>query len=126
MMGNLTVLEKVIVTEAVKGVVLRIEKTLKASLDLISAYRKQGIISRRLNFGNKDKFESCATKVKDVTSDLMISLQIQQTGQLDILSRGIPVDNDDQLALEFVNVHGEDGKVCEPELNAAHNGLVFL
>ncbi|KAI8582669.1 hypothetical protein K450DRAFT_226363 [Umbelopsis ramanniana AG] len=115
MMGNLTVLEKVSVTEAVKGVVLRIEKTLKTSLDLISAYRKQGVISRRLNFGNKDKFESCATKVKDVTGDLMISLQIQQTGQLDILSRGIPMDTDDQLAQEFVNVHGEEGKK-NPEL----------
>ena len=111
MMGNLTVLETVSVTEAVKGVVLRIEKTLKSSLDLISTYRKQGIIARRLNLGNKDKFESCATKIKDITSDLMISLQIQQTGQLQILSQSIPVDPEDKLAQEFLSVHGEDGKV---------------
>lgn len=111
MMGNLTVLERVSVTEAVKGVVLRIEKTLKNALDLISAYRTQGIISRRLNLGNKDKFEGCATKIKDITSDLMISLQIQQSGQLDILSRNIPVDPEDQLAQDFVSIHGEDGKV---------------
>jgi len=115
MMGNLTVLETVSVTEAVKGVVLRIEKTLKSSLDLISTYRKQGIIARRLNLGNKDKFESCATKIKDITSDLMISLQIQQTGQLQILSQSIPVDPEDKLAQEFLSVHGEDGKK-NPEL----------
>jgi hypothetical protein len=110
MMGNLTVLEKVSVTEAVKGVVSRIEKVLKGAVDLITAYRKQGMIARRLNMGNKDKFESNATKIKDVTGDLMISLQIQQSSQLDILSRVVPVDPEDQAAQEFLDAH-PDGQV---------------
>ncbi|KAG2173668.1 hypothetical protein INT43_005088 [Umbelopsis isabellina] len=110
MMGNLTVLEKVSVTEAVKGVVSRIEKSLKSAVDLITAYRKQGVIARRLNLGNKDKFEANATKIKDITGDLMISLQIQQSGQLDILSRHVPTDPEDQVAQEFLIAHPDGQK----------------
>ncbi|OZJ04697.1 hypothetical protein BZG36_02559 [Bifiguratus adelaidae] len=89
MMGNLTVLENAAVIDAVKRVVARIEKT--------------------------DKFTSCANKVKDITSDLLISLQIQQSGQLEILSRHVPVDAEDKLAQQFLNLHGEGAK-NNPEL----------
>ncbi|KIK52630.1 hypothetical protein GYMLUDRAFT_251005 [Collybiopsis luxurians FD-317 M1] len=55
---------------------------------------------------NKDRFASCADSLKDCTNDLMISLQIHQSTQLDILTRPVPSDPEDEAAEKFVAAHG--------------------
>lgn len=106
MLGHLSVLSRIEVTEPTMRVVEQMNDTLKVAASLIQAYRKQGAVARRINVGNKDKFVSCADAIAKCTSDLMLSLQIQQTGKLDILTRGVPLDAKDRVAENFLARHG--------------------
>lgn len=114
MVGHLTTLEKIRVMETTKLVLQKMEQILKDAASLIAAYRKQGPISRRLNMGNKDKFVASATSIQNCCNDLMISLQIQSSGQLDILTREIPIDPEDQVAQLFISQNGgpDQIRVC--------------
>ncbi|GBE86873.1 hypothetical protein SCP_1001150 [Sparassis crispa] len=106
MLGQLPALKLVQITDATRQVVERMNHSLKASTALIQAYRKQGTVSRRINVGNRDKFISCADSINKCTNDLMITLQIHQTSQLDIITRPVPVDPVDEAAKSFISSHG--------------------
>ncbi|KAH6566710.1 hypothetical protein BASA62_006547 [Batrachochytrium salamandrivorans] len=106
MVDHLTALESASVHATTEKVVNRMESTLKSSATLIQAYRKQNAISRRLNIGNKDRFVSCAKDIETCAHDLMFSLQIQQTTQLNVLTRAVQVDDDDVAAEKFLEKHG--------------------
>ncbi|KAF6764157.1 hypothetical protein DFP72DRAFT_986319 [Ephemerocybe angulata] len=76
---------------------------------LIAAYRKQSPIARRLSISNREKFTTCADALNTCCSDLLMSLQIRQSQQLDMLTtRAVPVDDDDWAAKTFVEAHGGD------------------
>ena len=106
MMGHLPALRHVQVMDGTRQVIEHINDVLKTSAALIQAYRRQGPIARRLNLGNKDKFASCAAAINVCCADLMMSLQIHQTTQLDILTRSVPVDAEDLAAMTFFIHHG--------------------
>ncbi|KAF8870588.1 hypothetical protein CPB84DRAFT_1801850 [Gymnopilus junonius] len=80
--------------------------SLKDAASLIAAYRKQSRVVRRLSLSNSDKFVSCAQNINTCCSDFLMSLQIHQTIQLDILKRAVPVDEEDKAAQNFVRSHG--------------------
>ena len=106
MLSHISVLRRVKVMDATRRVIDRMNNVLRDAASLIQAYRKQGKVARRLNTGNLDKFTSCARAVNDCANDLMISLQIHQTGQLDVLTRSVPIDPEDKAAQTFVARHG--------------------
>jgi hypothetical protein len=106
MLGHLTVLRRVKVMDATRQVIDRMVLSLRDAASLIQAYRKQSPIARRLNVSNRDKFAACVYGVNACSNDLMISLQIHQSGQLDILTRSIPVDPEDKAAQSFITHHG--------------------
>jgi hypothetical protein len=119
MLSQLNVLKTVPVIDATKRVIDRMCDVLKNAASLIQAYRKQGIIARRLNVGNKERFISCAESINACCQDLMLSLQINQTSQLHVLTRSVPVDPEDQLANKFVTDHGGvDNIKSDPKLVA--------
>ncbi|KAJ3019732.1 hypothetical protein HKX48_001837 [Thoreauomyces humboldtii] len=108
MAGHIVDLAKLALSDSVQGVAAKIESTLKNSLVLIKAYRQQGAIVRRLNMGNAAKFAARAKEIEVCAADMMICLQIQQTTQLTILQRAIPVDDQDRAAQTFLaGTHGE-------------------
>ncbi|KAF4601724.1 hypothetical protein EYR40_004923 [Pleurotus pulmonarius] len=107
MLGHLPQLQKVTVTEATRQVIDRMNGVLKQAAALIETYRSQGRVSRRLALGNKEKFLLCAQNINTCINDLMISLQIHQTTQLDaIVNRAIPSDPEDDAAQKFIASHG--------------------
>ncbi|KAF9072638.1 hypothetical protein BDP27DRAFT_1360947 [Rhodocollybia butyracea] len=106
MLSHLPALKKINVTDATRQVIDRMNDTLKKSAALIQTYRKQSAVARRLSVHNKDRFASCALLVTQCTNDLMISLQIHQSVQLDILTRPVPSDPEDEAAASFVAAHG--------------------
>lgn len=106
MVSNITVLEKVEAIDPLKVVIEKTISTLKSAASLIQAYRKQGAIARRLNMSNSQNFVQMAQKIMACSQDLMLSLQIQQTGDLSVLSRSVPVDHQDEEAEIFVSTHG--------------------
>ncbi|KAK3825763.1 MAG: hypothetical protein J3Q66DRAFT_277887 [Benniella sp.] len=106
MVGNVMVLEKIKVIDPLRAVIERVNETLKQAASLIQTYRKQGAIARRLNISHSQNFALMAQKVTECSQDLMLTLQIQQTGDMSILSRAIPVDPQDEEAKEFVARHG--------------------
>ncbi|KAH7032507.1 hypothetical protein BKA57DRAFT_400636 [Linnemannia elongata] len=117
MVSNITVLEKVEAIDPLKVVIEKTISTLKSAASLIQAYRKQGAIARRLNMSNSQNFVQMAQKIMACSQDLMLSLQIQQTGDLSVLSRSVPVDNQDKEAEIFVSTHGGQSAInCNPEL----------
>ncbi|KAJ3051910.1 hypothetical protein HK097_007078 [Rhizophlyctis rosea] len=119
MTSQLLVLKKVKIIETVQSVVARMEKVLKEAASLIVAYRKQGPIARRLNMGNKDKFIGATSSIKVVTDDLMLTLQVQHTAQMDVLERAVPQDPEDEAAEEFVKANGgEEAVKANPQLVA--------
>ena len=80
---------------------------LKNAASLIAAYRKQNVIARRLSLTNREKFMQCADNVNGCCSDLLMSLQIHQSKQLEtLLQRGVPIDDEDMAARTFVETHG--------------------
>jgi hypothetical protein len=106
MVSNITVLEKVEAIDPLKVVIEKMISTLKSAASLIQTYRKQGAIARRLNMSNSQNFVQMAQKIMACSQDLMLSLQIQQTGDLSVLSRSVPVDHQDEEAEIFVSTHG--------------------
>jgi hypothetical protein len=117
MLGHLPVLKRIEVLDATRRVIENMNNVLKKSAALIEAYRKQGAIARRLHMGYRDKFADCAESINKTASDLMMSLQIHQSSQLDILTRKIPVDPEDEAAEKFIAAHGgADAVKAEPQL----------
>ncbi|KAF8586924.1 hypothetical protein K439DRAFT_1339637 [Ramaria rubella] len=116
MLGHLPILKHVQVMDATRQVVENMNGALKTAASLIQAYRKQGFIARRLNIGYRDKFASCAEAIASSCNNLMMSLQIHQTGQLDILTRSIPVDPEDEAAQIFLDQHGGQAVKSDPAL----------
>ncbi|KIK55359.1 hypothetical protein GYMLUDRAFT_1018296 [Collybiopsis luxurians FD-317 M1] len=106
MLSHLPALKNITVTDSTRQIIDRMNDVLKKSAALIQTYRKQSAIARRLSVHNKDRFASCATSLKDCTNDLMVSLQIHQSAQLDILTRPVPSDPEDEAAEKFVAAHG--------------------
>jgi alkyl hydroperoxide reductase subunit AhpC len=106
MLSHLPALKKIQVTDTTRQVLDRMNDTLKKAAALIQAYRKQSAIARRLSVHNKDRFVSCASSLKECTNDLMTSLQIHQSTQLDILTRPVPSDPEDEAAEKFIAAHG--------------------
>ncbi|KAL0574262.1 hypothetical protein V5O48_007691 [Marasmius crinis-equi] len=113
------------ISHATRIVIDRMNNILKDCAALIEAYRKQGIIARRLSLKNKEKFETCANALADVTNDLMLSLQIYQTAQLDRMSqarmegmkRPVVKDAGEDEAEEFLGRYGgEEAVKNDPEL----------
>ncbi|CAO3571724.1 unnamed protein product [Mortierella alpina] len=117
MVSNITVLEKVEAIDPLKVVIEKTIGTLKAAASLIQTYRKQGSIARRLNMSNSQNFVSMAERITACSHDLMLSLQIQQTGDLSVLTRSVPVDPQDEEAGIFVSTHGGQSAINHnPEL----------
>ena len=117
MLSHLPALEKVEIVPATRQVIDRMNEALKEAAALIAAYRKQSRVVRRLRISNRDKFSACALSINTCCSDLLMSLQIHQTGRLDILTRAIPVDAEDIAADTFVASHGSlDAVVYDREL----------
>ncbi|KAG0354928.1 hypothetical protein BGZ54_001403 [Gamsiella multidivaricata] len=117
MVSNITVLEKVRVIDPLRAVIEKMNDTLKQAASLIQAYRKQGAIARRLKMSNNQSFVQMATKISACSQDLMLSLQIQQTGDISVLSRSVPMDSQDEEAREFVSAHGGQAAINNsPEL----------
>lgn len=106
MLSHLPSLKKIDVTSTTRQVIDRMNDALKKAAALIQLYRKQSVLTRRLSVHNKDRFASCASSLSECTNDLMISLQINQSTQLDILTRPIPSDPEDEAAAKFVASHG--------------------
>lgn len=106
MVSNLTVLERVQAIDPLVAVIERMNETLKRAASLIQAYRKQGKIARRLNMSNGANFVSMASSIAACSQDLMLSLQIQQTGDISVLSRSVPSDAQDEAAKQFVQANG--------------------
>ncbi|KIK62652.1 hypothetical protein GYMLUDRAFT_507321 [Collybiopsis luxurians FD-317 M1] len=106
MLSHLPALKNIKVTDSTRQVIDRMNDVLKKAAALIQTYRKQSAIARRLSVHNKDRFASCADSLKDCTNDLMVSLQIHQSTQLDILTRPVPSDPEDEAAEMFVAAHG--------------------
>lgn len=106
MVSNIIVLEKVKTIDPLVAVIESMNETLKQAASLIQAYRKQGAIARRLNMSNGQNFTLMAQRITACSQDLMLSLQIQQTGDLSILTRAVPIDPQDEEAKQFVQSHG--------------------
>jgi len=100
--------------DATKKVVQRMTEVMKDAASLIVAYRKQSKVARKLSLSNREKFSQMAERVSTCTSDLLLSLQIYQTGQLEgltkgkleILTRSVPMDDDDRAARTLVDGYG--------------------
>ena len=117
MLSHLPALEKIEIVPATRQVIDRMNEVLKDAAALITAYRKQSRVVRRLRISNRDKFATCADSINNCCNDLLISLQIHQSTKLDILTRAIPVDADDMAADTFVADHGSlDAVVYDREL----------
>ncbi|KAF9481328.1 hypothetical protein BDN70DRAFT_831307 [Pholiota conissans] len=106
MLSHLPILLKIEVMASTRKVIDRINDTMKDAAALIAAYRKQNRVARRLSISNREKFSTCVDSVNACCRDLLMSLQIHQSVQLDILTRGVPMDEDDAAAETFVAEHG--------------------
>ncbi|KAF9399221.1 hypothetical protein BGX21_006616 [Mortierella sp. AD011] len=114
MISHILVLERIEIMDTLRTVLQRVQDVLKEAAALIEAYRKQGKIARRLKMSNTQNFESMAGKISSCSSDLMMSLQIQQTGDLSVLKRSVPRD---LVAEDFIKEHGgQDVINSNPEL----------
>ncbi|KAF8574420.1 hypothetical protein K439DRAFT_1399034 [Ramaria rubella] len=117
MLSQLPALKNVTIIEPTRMVIERMNGVLKDAAALIGAYRKQGAVARRLSIHNRDKFTASVDAINGCSKDLMMSLQIHQTTRLDILTRAVPNDPEDQAAQEFVALHGNlDAVKQNPEL----------
>ena len=107
MVSHLPILEKIEVMPSTRKVIDRMNEVMKNAAALIAAYRKQNKIARRLSLTNRDKFLQCADTVNACCSDLLMSLQIHQSKQLEtLIQRGVPIDEEDMAAQTFVENHG--------------------
>ncbi|KAG0036051.1 hypothetical protein BGZ82_004765 [Podila clonocystis] len=118
LVSHIVVLERIHNIEAMMDtlvtVLQKVQDTLKEAAALIEAYRKQSKIARRLRMSNMQNFELMAGKITACSSDLMMSLQIQQTGDLSIMKRMVPRD---RVAESFIRENGgQDTINNDPEL----------
>ncbi|KAF8926982.1 hypothetical protein BGZ47_002428 [Haplosporangium gracile] len=118
LVSHLVVLERIHNVEnmmdTLTTVLQKVQDTLKEAAALIEAYRKQSKIARRLRISNMQSFEQMAGKITTCSSDLMMSLQIQQTGDLSILKRVVPRD---RIAENFIRENGGQDMINnDPEL----------
>ncbi|KAF9584540.1 hypothetical protein BGW38_006087 [Lunasporangiospora selenospora] len=114
MVSHMLVLERIDIMDVLQIVLERVQEVLKEAASLIEAYRKQGKIARRLKISNTANFEAMADRISTCSSDLMMSLQIQQTGDLSVLKRAVPRD---LVAEKFINDNGgQDFINSHPEL----------
>ncbi|KAI8923791.1 hypothetical protein BC831DRAFT_469283 [Entophlyctis helioformis] len=127
MVEHLAALDPSSVQPATQKVVSKMESVLKESASVIQTYRKQNAIVRRLNTNNKERFVNCAESIEACSRDLLFSLQIQQTTQLNILTRAVKVDAEDQAAQEFLDKNGGFEAVKNnPELVREFAGVMKL
>ncbi|KAG0235855.1 hypothetical protein BGW41_000647 [Actinomortierella wolfii] len=107
LVSHLLVLERIHdvenLMETLQVVIQKVNDTLKEAAALIEAYRKQNKITRRLRTSNVQNFDQMATKITTCSSDLLMSLQIQQTGDISILKRAVPRD---RVAEAFIRDNG--------------------
>ncbi|KAF9351621.1 hypothetical protein BGX26_010414 [Mortierella sp. AD094] len=114
MISHILVLERIKIMDTLRTVLQKVQDVLKEAAALIEAFRKQGKIARRLKMSNTQNFETMAGKISGCSSDLMMSLQIQQTGDLSVLKRSVPRD---LVAEHFIKEHGgQDAVNSNPEL----------
>ncbi len=107
MVSHLPILEKIEVMPSTRKVIDRMNDVIKNAAALIAAYRKQNKIARRLSLTNRDKFTQCAESVNACCSNLLMSLQIHQSTQLEsLILRAVPIDDEDVAARTFVETHG--------------------
>jgi hypothetical protein len=106
MLSHLTTLDDIKLLSATEQVIERMRQVIQNAAVLIQAYRKQSPIARRLNVSNKSSFISCCESIKSCSDDLLFSLQIHQTNQMDILSRALTQDPADASAEKFIKEHG--------------------
>ncbi|KDR82062.1 hypothetical protein GALMADRAFT_135439 [Galerina marginata CBS 339.88] len=106
MLSHLPALQDIEIMAPTRQVIDRMNDSLKDAASLIAAYRKQSRVARRLSLSNRDKFTTCAQSINNCCRDLLMSLQIHQTVQLDILTRAVPIDEEDKAARTFVEEHG--------------------
>ncbi|KAF5364591.1 hypothetical protein D9758_005582 [Tetrapyrgos nigripes] len=106
MLSHLPALKDIKVGDSTRQVIDHMNDILKKCASLIEAYRKQSAVARRLSMHNKERFAGLAESLKDCTNDLMVSLQIHQSTRLDILTRNIPNDPEDDAAQKFIATHG--------------------
>jgi hypothetical protein len=109
--------------DTLRSVLLRVQETLKEAAALIEAYRKQGKIARRLKTSNTQNFETMAGKITSCSSDLMMSLQIQQTGDLSILKRAVPRD---LVAENFIKEHGGQDAINVRVIELVNSGTIAI
>ncbi|KAK7032087.1 hypothetical protein VNI00_013457 [Paramarasmius palmivorus] len=85
-----------------RQVIDQMNSVLKETAALVEAYRNQSGLAR-----NKEKFETCAKALAEITKGLMMSLQIHQSVLIDtILQRNVPQDPQDEKAKRFVEKYG--------------------
>ncbi|KAJ3490645.1 hypothetical protein NLJ89_g11417 [Agrocybe chaxingu] len=106
MISHLPILEKIEIMPSTRQVIERMNEAIKSAAALIAAYRKQSRVARRLSISNREKFTQCAEAINICCHDLLMSLQIHQSTQLEILTRDVPIDDDDKAAQTFVEEHG--------------------
>ena len=107
MLSHLPALKGVEIIKPTQLVIERMNGILKDAASLVAAYRKQGAVARRLSLHNRDKFAAAVVAINACSGDIMVSLQIHQTTRLDVLTRGVPADPEDEAAQEFVTRHGD-------------------
>ncbi|KAF8992113.1 hypothetical protein BDQ17DRAFT_1546611 [Cyathus striatus] len=122
MLAHIPVLKAIEVNVATLQVIERMIDAMKESAALIIAYRKQGFVARRLHVNNGEKFRLCADSLDVCCKDLMISLQIYQTGKLNCLSRALPVTEQDKHVHAFIAPHNSidivtsNGELVDPSV----------
>ncbi|PPQ92844.1 hypothetical protein CVT25_004332 [Psilocybe cyanescens] len=116
MLSHLPALKDVKILAATREfIVKRVEEVLKDATALILTYRKQSRVARRLNMSNRDRFSACADGINGCCRDLLMSLQIHQTVQMEILTRGVPADAGDIAGGAYIADHGGDDAVLHNE-----------
>ncbi|TFK24663.1 hypothetical protein FA15DRAFT_694323 [Coprinopsis marcescibilis] len=108
MLSHLPMLKDIDIMPATRQVIERMTGVLKEAAALISAYRKQSFLARRLSISNRERFTFSVEAVNSCCQNLLMSLQIHQSKQLEILTRAVPLDEYDQAAVKFVDEHGGD------------------
>ncbi|TFK24662.1 hypothetical protein FA15DRAFT_619096 [Coprinopsis marcescibilis] len=108
MLSHLPILKDLEIMPATRQVIEKMTEILKEAAALISAYRKQSFVARRLSISNREKFTLAVEAVNTCCQNLLMSLQIHQSKQLEILTRAVPLDEFDQAAVTFVDEHGGD------------------
>lgn len=115
MLSHLPALKGIEILPATRQVIGRMNEALKDATALILAYRKQSRVVRRLSMSNRDRFSVCAEGINGSCRDLLMSLQIYQSVQIEILTRNVPVDAGDAAGEAYIEAHGGDEAVLHDQ-----------